>query len=556
MSTRTFFDQIILNISSFPAESLDDIISYIVCLGVFQLVALTHKAASEVLIQKIKKVLKLSVLSTTMNQPTEIGALPPEMLVQVLNHLNLADLVKLKSVCKLWNELITANVKVSELIVDAIADTRRSWFSSVNKPFDKRNMEVCHANLFFTNLEKPILSQLKFLRLNPGMGPHVLKPINSFKELLRLDINYQLCGYLEVNLPKLEILKIWNNLSGLVRLDCPKLKKLLYEESGAGNLWIIYPETVLELSTAMYGEMKLSGFKNLKILKCNNEPNALNEQTLTMMPRLKRLQYDGSLCLLSDWYNGFAEVRLILERFIANKNALKRTDLQFYLGGVQLTDNLDEIDFGVRQKDGTIEIVSDERFYIRNYDRLQEGPLEFVNEANYTSLMSATDQIPADYFDRFVNVESVTADGRVGNQEHFLWYLKNQRSKLCQLKLENTGLEQNFYDSLPTFCSPYEIQINENQELNYDFLREFKHLKRTWILQELSLRSAKSLLESHANLRQFEELEFRFKNQILHVHCNIHGLTRMGFVWYIDRKIAHEAEHLEEIIEWVRSNVF
>ena len=162
-----------------------------------------------------------------MNQPTEISALPPEMLVQILNHLGLAHLIKLKSVCKLWNELISLSVKVTELVVDTIADIRRFWYRTPTKPFDNRHMVVCHLNLFLSNCEKPILSSLKYLRLNPGLNWHNVKAINSFDELLRLDINCQLCGYLEVTLPKLETINIWKNLSGFVRLDCPKIKTML-----------------------------------------------------------------------------------------------------------------------------------------------------------------------------------------------------------------------------------------------------------------------------------------------------------------------------------------
>ena len=77
-----------------------------------------------------------------MDRPIEIGALPPEILVQILSHLDLSDLVKLKSVCKLWNELITFNVKVTGLIVDTVAHQRRFWYPTINKPFDNRHMEI------------------------------------------------------------------------------------------------------------------------------------------------------------------------------------------------------------------------------------------------------------------------------------------------------------------------------------------------------------------------------------------------------------------------------
>lgn len=481
-----------------------------------------------------------------MDRPTEIGDLPPEVLQAILEYLSLRELCEKKSVCKLWNELISSNVRVNSLVVDTI---RHFWYSSARKLFDNRHMEICHESLFFKNLEKPILSQLKYLRLNPGMDQCNLQRINSFSELRRLDINHQLCGYLEIKLAKLNTLKIWNNRSGLVRVECPKLLYLLYEECGAGHLEMAYPTSVVDLSTAMY-DYKISSFTNLETLRSNGWHYAITATTLTMLPKLKRLYYHK-------WYRGFERLRPVLEQFIASKNALKRNDLQFYLCGVQLTDNLDEIDFGVPQENGAIESISDEYFYLRNYGRLQEEPVEFAAEVNYTSLMSvAGERLPADYFDKFPNLEAITADDRVNDQEHFLWFLQNLKSKICKLELENTGLDQTFYDALPAYCSPYDVQIAESrEELNFSFLSKFEYLVNTLISQELSLDSARSLVDSHANLKHFAELQFRFKGQDLHVHCNIHIYTRMSFVLRVDEANRYESKNLDEIIGWMNSNV-
>lgn len=491
-----------------------------------------------------------------MDRPTEISDLPPEMLQAILEYLSLAELCEKRSVCKLWNELISSNVKVNSLVVDTFVKTRRFWYNSHRKPFDNRHMEICHETLFFKNLEKPILSQLKFLRLNPGMGQsqRKLQRINSFPELRRLDINYRLDSYLEIKLPKLETLKIWNNRSGLVRADCPKLLYLLYEEEGAGHLEMVHPTSVVDLSTGMYG-YKISYFTNVETLRTNGWHYAINEKTLTMMPKLKRIYYQK-------WYRGFERLRPVLEQFIATKNALKRNDLQFYLCGVLLCDNLDEIDFGAPQENDADDGISDEYFFLRNYGRLQEESLELVTAVNYTSLMSvAGERLPTDYFDKFPNIEVITADGPV-NQEQFLWFLQNLKSPICKLELENTGLDQTFYDALPAFCSLYEIEIVESrEELNFDFLSKFEYLVNTSVnnrtsSQELSLDSARSLVGSHTNLKHFGELYFRFKGQHMHVHCNIHYYTRYSFALWVDGASRYESKSLDELIEWMNSNVF
>ena len=485
-----------------------------------------------------------------MNQPIEIDALPLEILVKILKQVGLADLVKLKAVCKLWNELISVEVKMASIVVD----TTGFWYVRRHKPLDIRQMAVCPMNLFLRNTKKPILSRLKYLRLNSAIPENDFSSINSLNELLRLDINYQLWDYLKVSLPKLETLKLSDIRRAFVRLDCPKLKKLICEESEGGHLEMAHPESIVELTTAMC-DWKIFSFKNLEILKCNEDLHTLDRQALAMFPKLKRVYYEHSLKRLSNWYSGFTRVRQILECFIANRKALQRTNLQFYLSGLRLDDNLDNIDFGIRQEDGTIKLMSNEYFYIRNYDRLQADPLEFVREMNYTNLMSVTNQLPTNYFDKFPKVEMITANKRVNSREHFLWYLQNLRSKICYLKFKNTGLNQTFYDSLPAFCSPCEIQIDESQEeLNYNFLSGFGDLKRTVITQELSLKSAKTLLDAHQNF-DLCGVEFRFKGKHMWVHCNTYQ-KMTNFVIYIDGNTAHESECLTEIFEWIKSNVF
>lgn len=484
-----------------------------------------------------------------MDQPTEISALPPEMLTQILQHLALADLIKLKSVCKLWNELISSNVKVTGLVVDTVMDIRhRFWYSSPNKPFDYRQMPICNLDLFLRNRDKPILSQLKFLRLNPGIGRQPdLSWINSFSKLLRLDFNFQPSGYLEVNLEKLEILKIWNNREGFVRVDCPKLRVLLYEQDPAGCIEIVQPKSIVELNTITYN-YHLTAFENLEVLKCGT-PHMLNELILTRLPKLKKVYYDS-------WYGD--REREHLKRFFAIKNELKRADLQIFLSNIPVTTTMDEIDFGVTQEDGTIDDYDFEHFIMRNYERLQDDPFSSVCEVNYSRLMSATDQLPTDYFERFPNIEGIIVDRPVENPEHFLWYLQNLKGEICQLMLKNSGLDQSFYDSLPTFCSPYrfcEFSEGEQSELNYRFLAEFEYLQNATV-GELTLESARSLLDSHANLKHFFELQFHFNGQSLRLSSNKTSNTKTGFTLLIHSKIVHHAERLDELIEWMKSNVF
>ena len=50
-----------------------------------------------------------------------IDDLPLEMVGQLLSHLSLSELIEKKLVCKLWNELISLQLKVTRLAVERYA---------------------------------------------------------------------------------------------------------------------------------------------------------------------------------------------------------------------------------------------------------------------------------------------------------------------------------------------------------------------------------------------------------------------------------------------------
>ena len=92
--------------------------------------------------------------------------LPPEMLVQILQHLSLPELCKKKSVRKVWNELISSNVKVADLVVDRTDRIRRFWYSSIRKPFGNLYLKVFHEKLFFNDWKISQFTNLETLRSN------------------------------------------------------------------------------------------------------------------------------------------------------------------------------------------------------------------------------------------------------------------------------------------------------------------------------------------------------------------------------------------------------
>ena len=100
--------------------------------------------------------------STNNMDSTTINDLSDEILTEILGYLNLSELVEKKLTSKLWNKLISSSLKISRLVVDPNMYYKCRWFSS--RRWINKHLEMCHPNLFVTQLDRSILSDLKCLR--------------------------------------------------------------------------------------------------------------------------------------------------------------------------------------------------------------------------------------------------------------------------------------------------------------------------------------------------------------------------------------------------------
>ena len=135
-----------------------------------------------------------------------IDHLPPEILRYLLGFLSLSELIEKKLVCKLWNELISSQLKVTRLAVERYARKKERWWY-VSQPVDEY-LEVCHPHLFAAQLHRPILANLKHLRIeSDDFEPNHL---NAFAQLVHLEVYYYSIfpnTKIEWSLPNLKILK-------------------------------------------------------------------------------------------------------------------------------------------------------------------------------------------------------------------------------------------------------------------------------------------------------------------------------------------------------------
>lgn len=450
-----------------------------------------------------------------------INDLPQTLLGAIFEQLTLADRVRLRSVCKLWNEQLS-KVKSKRLSVDPFLYYKERWYHS-NRPC--RESELCDPNLFVAEFQKSAFSELKYLKLNyrlieshNKLKDFDLNQLNAFTELLQLDIDYYQTGDLNLHLPNLQIFALrWSKSCKLV-LDTPKLNALRYNEPTECDLLsVVHPESVRTLDSAMVGA-KLTRFPNLESLRyMHYDPRSIDGATLLNLQQLKAVHYDFRITHFAP--GSFEQMKRELQQFMRERRNLGRTDLKVYFVGLQLiADDLSDIDFGLETgRKGSILPI--ERLYMRHYDRIQDE-MRFVWSVNYNRLFGATEVLPDDYFSRFFNLSRVSAACPL-NEQHLLEFLRKVY-RLEWFKLYDSDLSQAFFDCLPEFRSLTRFVMLQTEarrdrrgdeiHLDFTFIGKLEEMRILTLHEDLSVLSLRSFIPSLKHLKRInQKCQFRFK---------------------------------------------
>ena len=384
------------------------------------------------------------------------------------------------------------------------------------------DQELCRPEVFRRLADQPSVSNLKHLALYGvfGWSEFDLNKLNGFRKLVHLEIRFY-SGRNDVNLhlPHLKVLAFHyaRFLCPLV-IDCPQLSVLAYleEPKQLGDdayeddfyderLNIKEPETIRKLDTNVTFDsesLELAEFTNLEcLITCDFE--AISKVTLLSLPRLKELHYNSSI---GDYFVSHNSVGTLdrlkqtLGEFLDDVKALSEPGFKFTFAGFQLTKAmLDQIDFGMQVEHGE-ETVSDEYVYLKNYHLIgPDATLDFIDWLIYDLLVSnVTGEFPVCFFKKFAGIQKVQA-AVVGDEAHFLWFLKSLRS-LRKLNLIRPNLSHEFYDQLPASTpSLTELEICGDHpkvlQLNLDFIGKFSHISFL-IGQGVSFEALTSLIRS------------------------------------------------------------
>lgn len=441
--------------------------------------------------------------------------IPFEIYKVIYRNLGIYDLIHCSRTCKRLHESVK-QFKIKELIIDNNNSMISNWFYT-DKPPDYYNCVFDDLNL--SSLKRPpfILCCLKRLRiLNSAnrMKTFELKILNSFSELIELEI--KLDGYVSdeiIELNNLKILSVDLSDSQFEELIAPKLFALhldyLYTvDSYLDPIKFKYPQTIthLEVNNFYYHEHDLKQFENVISFKTSCK---LFKNFFQLMPKIEEIHFTH------------------LEEFINNigllshlNNFINKETLKIYFFGLKYYDN---------QKICIHKFTNDGNNYyptftmkMKNYSLLA-SKLNWIIEINYDAILKHIDCLPTDWYDKFANIQIVHAN-QIKNQSQFTLFICSLKN-LQRLELNNTSLNQEFYDSLPNVRTLTQLIHNEDEDLriNFDFINKIEFLQTLRSTQRLKINK---VIKFFIKLRHLKKLSIVNEDEILaHKKNGLYHLT-------------------------------
>ena len=437
---------------------------------------------------------KKARMTNAATEPATLNDLPAEMVCEVLRWLPLEDLVELKMTAKRYLQIVS-DFKVKKLDVSNY----------------ERSDSHCWPALFIHQLARPTLSRLQQLTIEDFPEHFDLNQLNRFDRLVQLKITrLPEDEDIRLDLPELREFEVAFNETCKLRINSAKLEKLIYNGKNGGNLLQVdHPETVVYLDSDL-SEEKLRSFRNLRHLRSSSNFYILDERTLSDFPDLKEIAYTGTYedvnDILDEEFDGLNDLNYItrfLERFMARKKELDRTDLRVQFVSFELVDDKEIKDYKFEDfymclRFGAYNLydpVDEIYLHAQNYDQLI-GTFE-TYRVDYCQLMRIFDRIPDDFFSKFVGIWRVDAYD-YEDEEHLLRFLQSVPN-LREFEARAEIIGESFFDQLSESCSEslrsivLTVEAKEIlQNVNFPYL--FPVLSKLHLEMDLSLEEFRWLL--------------------------------------------------------------
>ena len=442
------------------------------------------------------------------------------MIFELFKHLSPKDLVVCSMVNKRWQS-IYSNCKMDRLA--AVINFRFGRISHQYEPLNWHSnrmieeKERCQPELLAHLADKPLLSKLRHLALRGTPNQFDLNGLNRFEQLLQLEIRLLRSKErvpkgkkVNLNLLKLKVLVfVWIRTRCVLSIDCPELNHLVYYGDGVNLLDVKHPETIKWLNTNL-GLRELVSFRSVECLK-TDQFILIGKAILQMLPKLIDLRYDQTIVMAMKFLTEPDQLKRMLKAFLDDAAELRGFDFRFRFAGFQMTQEMvDQIDFSFLEITSLIfaELLT-ERVYMRNYQLIEPGDLDFIQYVHYDRLMyRLTGELPSCFAKKFTGIEEVSAGGAI-EDEQLLQFLKSLRA-LRKLTLTSNTFNQALLDRLPSctrslvnlhLAQVNEVDANELQ-LNFDFIGKFSFPRFSLTIdQSLSFESLVSLAKQLGKLR-------------------------------------------------------
>ena len=233
-----------------------------------------------------------------------------------------------------------------------------------------------------------------------------------------------------LKLPELKVLKVPRSCAFILKtpkletLSCPYIQYLQFE----------HPETIKWLESDYYGADFMSKFCNVEVFNVTGEFRAgdLGPNLLTIWTNLKELSIRPRYI-----YTSVERFKSSLADLQKQSEITRGEKLRCYIDDVPLIDESLLNDHNPN---------SSSDFRLKHHKLLRCSQPD-ISQINYNKLINLAPELSSDFFIKFPAIKKIETTGPV-DPDQFGWALKNA-SKLCELKLINTSLDQAYLDNLP-----------------------------------------------------------------------------------------------------------
>ena len=409
--------------------------------------------------------------------------LPELPFKQVLNHLNLKDRLRARSVSRAWRnrfDRYPVNTLCYSSRSSGFIFEKNRWVSGA---FIANFISTTRFASFFATFGKTTLSSLKYLRLcdldMTKRDPTAFAPtLNGFGQLEQLDIirvrlNHQ--DLFKLKLPMLTSLQ-FEGVKGIenLTLKAPRLRRVkILDCSSRLRLEIIHKKSVERLLVDWLASIDVEKLKNLRYLYVAQLPLAISRLLLSLQ-QLKEIHtnHPGSVSEL-----------------FKQKKRSGHADLKIYLWGLLLNGPDDAAIKGLNGSSSSYLSAEWLVCLAENTSRLA-NQIPFYRELNYSAIVVIAPGLDVDLLKRFTDFNKVTVDCQVRDIQRFLDLLKN-----CEniSKLSFTcDQPQDLFDRLPEHCAIQKLTImSEPSDLAFLFrLKHLIHLDLYWSIGIETIRRA------------------------------------------------------------------